>query len=328
MQMHSKCIASALQMHNGNALKIRHLRKNPAKTPRKSPIIRKLMKTNPHLIFPAKCKSNTAFSLIVTALCVIPLVFSPFLATLYPTHNSKTIMDDDYFPVLKSPELLGHQFFPCAIDATGRGVSRETDAISSWIIRHNSLSLCRLTYVKSKELRSILSEVSESHRTTYRHCTPVEICNGNPALGGVRRRERQCRFSIAHIFHIRLTMKELPLNKLKPLSQGFACRYDAGAHGSCRAHIATFSRFFLQNCEILPTFAMLTVDRAIILFRRAIGQFAHIRASYCPTEDNGGCRIRKIKSKFPAEWRLSSVSSVYGGRFLYSPNYQSFNAYR
>lgn len=213
-----KCIASALQMHNGNALKIRHLRKNPAKTPRKSPIIRKLMKTNPHLIFPAKCKSNTAFSLIVTALCVIPLVFSPFLATLYPTHNSKTIMDDDYFPVLKSPELLGHQFFPCAINATGRGVSR--------------------------------------------------------------------------------------------------------------AHNATFSRFFLQNCSILPTFAMLTVDRAIILFRRAIGQFAHIRASYCPTEDNGGCRIRKIKSKFPAEWRLSSVSSVYGGRFLYSPNYQSFNAYR
>lgn len=188
-----------------------------------------------------------AFSLIITTLCVIPLVFSPFLATLCPAHNFRTIMDDDYFPVLKSTELLGHQFF-C-------GVNRTEDAISSWIIRHNCLSLCRLTYVKSKELRSILSEVSESHRTTYRHCTPVEICNGNPALDGVRRRERQCRFSIAPIFHIRLTMKELQINTLRPASQGFACRSDAGSRGVSREHNATFSRIFLQNCEILPTFA-------------------------------------------------------------------------
>ena len=34
----------------------------------------------------------------------------------------------------------------------------------------------------------------------YRHRTPVEICNGNPAFDGVRRREGRCRFSIAHIF--------------------------------------------------------------------------------------------------------------------------------
>lgn len=269
-----------------------------------------------------------AFSLIITTLCVIPLVFSPFLATLCPAHNFRTIMDDDYFPVLKSTELLGQQSLACTLIAGTRGVSRTEDTISSWIIRHNCLSLCRSTHTKSKELRSILSEVSESHRTIYRHCTPVEICNGNPALGGVERRERQCRFSIAPIFHIRSTMKELQINTLRPASQGFACRSDAGSRGVNRSENATFSRFFLQNCEILPTFAMLTVDRAIILFRRAIGQFAHIRATLCPTEDNGGCLIRKIKSKFPAEWRLSSVSSVYGDRFLYSPMYQLLNANR
>ena len=35
----------------------------------------------------------------------------------------------------------------------------------------------------------------------YRHCTPVEICNGNPAIDGEVQRERQCRFSIACKHH-------------------------------------------------------------------------------------------------------------------------------
>lgn len=264
-----------------------------------------------------------AFSLIITTLCVIPLVFSPFLATLCPAHNFRTIMDDDYFPVLKSTELLGQQSLACTLIAGTRGVSRTEDTISSWIIRHNCLSLCRSTHTKSKELRSILSEVSESHRTIYRHCTPVEICNGNPALGGVERRERQCRFSIAPIFHIRSTMKELQINTLRPASQGFACRSDAGSRGVNRSENATFSRFFLQNCEILTTFVMLTSWN--LSTRWAFGQFAHIWASHCPTENNGGCLIRKIKSKLPRSGDIHLVSSVYGDRFLYSPNYQLFN---
>ena len=77
-----------------------------------------------------------------------------------------------------------------------------------------------------------------------------------------------------------------------------------------------FSRFFLQICGILPTFAMLTSWS--LSTRRAFGQFAHIRASHCPTENNGGCRIRKIHAKLLRSGNVHLVSSVYGDRFLFA----------
>ena len=43
---------------------------------------------------------------------------------------------------------------------------------------------------------------------TYRHRTPVEICNGNPAIDGVEQRDRRCRFSLPIIFQKMLYMKE------------------------------------------------------------------------------------------------------------------------
>ena len=63
------------------------------------------------------------------------------------------------------------------------GVLQSSEAVTSR--KHNPLAVFLCAFGKA-----------------YRHRTPVEICNGNPASDGVRRREGRCRFSIAHNYSL------------------------------------------------------------------------------------------------------------------------------
>lgn len=50
--------------------------------------------------------------------------------------------------------------------------------------------------------RAVLVAQESIERKNNRHRTPVEICNGNPALDGEVQREGRCRFSIAHNYSL------------------------------------------------------------------------------------------------------------------------------